>query len=64
MLGEGHERSGAGEFLAPPNMSLQGKAARSGMGRCWLLLLVNLGAQEEPLEAVSRVGNSEGEQRK
>lgn len=52
------------EFLAPPNMYLLGKTIRSGGGRCWLKLLVNLSAQGEPLEAVSSVGNSEGEQRK
>lgn len=49
---------------APPNRYLQGKAVRSGAGRCGLTLLVNLGAREEPLEAVSGVGNSGGEQRK
>lgn len=59
MLGEGHEWSAAGGFLA-----LQGEGIWSDVGRCWLLLLANLGAQEEPLEAVSGVGNSEGEQRK
>lgn len=67
MLGEGHKWSVAGEFLAPPNMYLLGQAiwsVRVWGGSVGWKLLVHLGAQGEPLEAVSSMGNSEGEQRK